>query len=253
MRTPFLAITCWLTACFAAETTGPSAAERSYAKGDYAAAVEQWQQEIHSQGVTAGLLGAVGNAEWKLGRKGRAMICWERALLLDPRDTVALAGIRHAQNAGGTERPAMTWAETFSTAVGADTWLIVAAASFWVALLTVIIPKMRRKPANDWTQRARLSAVTLLALCIPGLWGARSYASRAVVRKTEVSLRLTPTLLGEPLHGVAEGDVVRTGRPFNGHIRITTADGKTGWVRAGEIESVWGGGLPADLDQKAAP
>jgi hypothetical protein len=52
---------------------------------------------------------------------------------------------------------------------------------------------------------------------------------------------------------VAEGDVVRTGRPFNGHVRVTTAGGKTGWVRTGEIESVWGGGLPVDLDQKAAP
>lgn len=253
MSRSLLAFACWFTACFAAETTGPSAAERSYAKGDYAGAVEQWQEEIRSQGVTAGLLGAVGNAEWKLGRKGRAMICWERALLLDPRDTVALAGIRHAQNAGGTERPAMSWSETFSTALSADTWLIIAAASFWVALLSVVVPKMRRKPANAWTQRARLTAITLLALSVPGLWGARSHASRAVVRRPEVSLRLTPTLLGEPIHGVAEGDVVRTGRPFNGHVRVTTANGKTGWVRTGEIESVWGGGLPVDLDQKAAP
>jgi hypothetical protein len=55
------------------------------------------------------------------------------------------------------------------------------------------------------------------------------------------------------LNAVAEGDVVRTGRPFNGHVRVTTADGKTGWLRAGEIEAVRGAGLPADLDQKAAP
>jgi hypothetical protein len=34
---------------------------------------------------------------------------------------------------------------------------------------------------------------------------------------------------------------------------VTTADGKTGWLRAGEIEAVRGAGLPADLDQKAAP
>ena len=99
----------------------------------------------------------------------------------------------------------------------------------------------------------RVVSLTLLALCVPGLWGSRSLSARAVVRRTEISLRLTPTQFGEPMHGVAEGDVVRTGRPFNGHVRVTTADGKTGWLRAGEIESVRGPGLPADLDQKAAP
>jgi hypothetical protein len=55
------------------------------------------------------------------------------------------------------------------------------------------------------------------------------------------------------MNSVDEGDVVRTGRPLNGHVRVTTADGKTGWLRTGEIEAVRGVGLPADLDQKAAP
>ena len=75
----------------------PTAGEIAYAQGDYASAVEQWQEQGHRDGLTAPLLSALGNAEWKLGRKGRAVICWERALLLDPRDTVAIAGLRHAQ------------------------------------------------------------------------------------------------------------------------------------------------------------
>jgi hypothetical protein len=34
---------------------------------------------------------------------------------------------------------------------------------------------------------------------------------------------------------------------------VTTANGKTGWLRAGEIELIRGATLPLDLDQKAAP
>jgi hypothetical protein len=237
----------------AGEAAGPTSGEKAYAKGDFAGAVEAWQEEARQEGVTPGLLAALGNAEWKLGRKGRAMVCWERALLLDPRNPVALAGIRHAQNAGGTERPGATWAETYATALGADSWLILATLAFWSALLAVLLPRIRRRPAGEWNQRIRVVAITLFALCIPGIWGARTHAHRGVIRKSEVSLRLTPTQLGEPIQAVAEGDVVRTGRPFNGHIRVTTADGKTGWVRAGEIESVGSGGLPADLDQKIIP
>jgi hypothetical protein len=251
MKTFALLLLCWLAPLAAAD--GPSAAESAYARGDYVGAVELWSKEIGTEGVTAARLAALGNAEWRLGRKGRAMVCWERALLIDPRDPVALAGIKHGQDSGGVDRPKPTAAEEYAAFLTADLWLLLAVASFWTTVLCVAVPRLRGHAASEGNQWTRVVALTVLALCFPGLWGNRSLDARAVVRKPEVSLRLTPTQFGEPLLGVAEGDVVRTERPFNGHMRIRTADGKTGWVRAGEIEAVRGSGLPADLDQKAAP
>jgi hypothetical protein len=251
MRTLALLFFCWLAPLGAAEA--PGAAETAYARGDYAGAVELWSAEIRDEGVTAGRLSALGNAEWRLGRKGRAMLCWERALLIDPRDPVAIAGIKHGLDNGGVERPKPTAVEEYASFLTADLWLLLALASFWTTVLCVAVPRLRRRPASEANQWTRVGALTVLALCIPGLWGGRSLDARAVVRRPEVSLRLTPTQFGEPLRGVAEGDVVRTERPLNGHVRVRTADGKTGWVRAGEIEAVRGPGLPADLDQKAAP
>lgn len=231
----------------------PTAGEIAYARGDYAGAVEHWQEQGHRDGLTAPLLSALGNAEWKLGRKGRAVLCWERALLLNPRDTVAIAGLRHAQTAGGIERPVPSWSENYSAFLSADTWLILAGVSFWGVALCVALPKFRPQNRSAWYQRGLVSFATLLALSLPGLWGSHTYAQRAVVRRAEVALRLTPTAQGEPVSGIGEGDVVRTERGFNGHTRVQTAEGKTGWVRAGEVEAIWGGGLPANLDQKAAP
>ena len=251
MRTLALLFFCWLAPLGAAEA--PGAAETAYARGDYAGAVELWSAEIRDEGVTAGRLSALGNAEWRLGRKGRAMLCWERALLIDPRDPVAIAGIKHGLDNGGVERPKPTAVEEYASFLTADLWLLLALASFWTTVLCVAVPRLRRRPASEANQWTRVGALTVLALCIPGLWGGRSLDARAVVRRPEVSLRLTPTQFGEALRGVAEGDVVRTERPLNGHVRVRTADGKTGWVRAGEIEAVRGPGLPADLDQKAAP
>ena len=253
MRTTLLWIAALLAVPLSARDDGLSAGQAAYAAGDFVGAVEKWQAEVTAHGATAGLLAALGNAEWKLGRKGRAMLCWERALLLDPRDPVATAGIRHAQSAGGTERPALTWAENYASFLGADTWLILATASFWVVLLCLLVPRLRRRAPADWQEKAVVAGATLFLLTLPALWGGQVYAKRAVIRQSDVFLRLTPTARGEPVGGVAEGDVVRTGRPFNGHVRVTTADGKSGWLRAGEIESVRGPGLPADLDQKAAP
>ncbi len=251
MRTLALLFFCWLAPLGAAEA--PGAAETAYARGDYAGAVELWSAEIRGDGVTAGRLSALGNAEWRLGRKGRAMLCWERALLIDPRGPVAIAGIKHGLDNGGVERPKPTAVEEYASFLTADLWLLLALGSFWTTMLCVAEQRLRRRPASEANQWTRVGALTVLALCVPGLWGGRSLDARAVVRRPEVSLRLTPTQFGEPLRGVAEGDVVRTERPLNGHVRVRTADGKTGWVRAGEIEAVRGPGLPADLDQKAAP
>ena len=251
MKTLALLLCCWLAPLAAADA--PDAAEKAYARGDYVAAVELWSQEIRTEGVTAARLAALGNAEWRLGRKGRAMVCWERALLIDPRDPVALAGLRHVLDAGGVDRPKPTAVEEYAAFLTADLWLLLAVAAFWTTVLCVAVPRLRGRPASAANQWTRVVALTVLALCFPGLWGSRSLDARAVVRRPEVSLRLTPTQFGEPLLGVAEGDVVRTERPLNGHLRVRTAAGKTGWVRASEVEPVRGPGLPADLDQQAAP
>ena len=250
MRSALLLLLCWCAALAAATPSAPAAA---YARGDFVAAVEGWTAEIRAEGATAGRLAALGNAEWRLGRKGRAMVCWERALRLDPRDAVALAGVRHAQAAGGVERPAPTWSETYAALLPGDLWVLLAVAAFWTAALGVAVPRLRGRAAGETNHRVRVAALTVLFLCLPGWYGGRSLDARAVVRRPDASLRLTPTQFGEPLAGVAEGDVVRAGRPFNGHVRVATVDGKTGWVRAGEIEPVRGDGPPADLDQKAAP
>jgi tetratricopeptide (TPR) repeat protein len=251
MRTLWLWLAGLIAAPLSAAEIDPGQA--AYAAGDYVGAIERWQAQVVAEGATAGRLAALGNAEWKLGRKGRAMVCWERALLLDPRNAVATAGIRHAQSAGGVERPALTWAEDYAGFLGANAWLVIATAAFWVALLGLLIPRLRRRAPSEWQEKMVVAAATVFLLALPGLWGGHLHARRAVVRQTEVSLRLTPTARGEAIVGIAEGDVVRTDRPFNGYVRVTTADGKSGWLQAREIESPWGGGLPANLDTPKAP
>jgi hypothetical protein len=74
MRSALLLLLCWLAPLAAAET--PTPAETAYAKGDFLGATTAWTEEMRVEGVTAGRLAALGNAEWRLGRKGRAMVCW---------------------------------------------------------------------------------------------------------------------------------------------------------------------------------
>lgn len=237
MRTLLATTALLLLACaFLPAAEDPAA--QAYARGEYAEAVRIWEERAAKDGLTSGLLASLGNAEWRLGHKARAVLCWERALLIDPADPVALAGIRHAQNAGGAKRPPSNWLEGYASFLPSGAWTLTAAAAFWTAVAALLVPRALGRPAGTRTQSALLVAVTLLALALPGIWGARSRADRAVVRRTETQLRLTPTAEGEPVASFEEGDMVRAGRSLNGHVRVQAADGRTGWVRAGEIEHV---------------
>jgi len=224
------------------------AARKAYLDGDSAGALTLWGELAAEEGVSAELLAAAGNAEWRLGRKGRAMVCWERALLLDPGNAVAKAGLRHASSVGGVERPSERWHESYAGWLESDTWTLAALASAWTVLLAWAWPRLRGRRMGDAHHRAALVGATLLALSGPGLWGSWSAHRRAVNRIPDEPLKLTPTQLGEPVATVGEGDVVRTGRRLNGHVLVSLAGGQAGWLREAAAEPVAAEGLPRPLD-----
>lgn len=244
MRT-FLASALLLLLAWAALPAAEDPAAQAYAKGEYAESVRLWEERAAREGVTSGLLAALGNAEWRLGHKARAVLCWERALLIDPADPVALAGIRHAQNAGGAKRPPANWLERYASFLPSDAWTLAAAAAFWTAVAALLVPRMTGRRPGPWANALLLAGLTAFVLALPGIWGAHSRADRAVVRRAETPLRLTPTADGEAVGSFEEGDMVRAGRKLNGHVRVRASDGRAGWVRAGEIESVEAFALPS--------
>lgn len=223
-------------------------ARSAYEAGDSARALDIWQTLATERGTDAALLAAMGNAEWRLGRKGRALVCWERALIMDAYQPVARAGIDHALALGGVDRPAERWHERYAALMVLDLWLGLGLLAAWAWLGAWAWPRLQGKRMGDVHHRTALVAATTLALIAPGIWGSWQRYERAVNRVPEEPLKLTPTLLGEPLAILGEGDIVRTGRELNGHIRVTLAGAQVGWLRLAALEPVAAEGGPRNLD-----
>jgi len=85
----------------AALADGASLFERAgsaYEAGKYAQALDLYAQSANEDGLTSGLAYNTGNAEFRLGRRGRAVIWFERARMLAPRDADILFNLGVARS-----------------------------------------------------------------------------------------------------------------------------------------------------------
>src|SRR5687768_10219828 len=92
-----------------------------YERGDYAEAARILREQAQSE-VSPGLLHNLGNAAYKAGQTGEAILAWERARSLDPSHRNTQANLRFARGEAGYEPPSASWYEAYSTWLSADAW-----------------------------------------------------------------------------------------------------------------------------------
>ncbi|MDE7441132.1 MAG: tetratricopeptide repeat protein [Muribaculaceae bacterium] len=73
-------------------------AQKAYTDGDFAQAAAIYEEVAAEKGVSAPLLTNMGNAYFKTGDYGHAMLCYRRALRIDPSDTQAKDNISYIES-----------------------------------------------------------------------------------------------------------------------------------------------------------
>ena len=221
----------------------PAADERAftqgshaYQSGDYATAAK----ELGSPGKTSsGTLHNLGNAEFKLGHPGAAILAWERALAILPTSKNTAANLRFARSQAGLVEPQYAWHERYSSLLSPGIWLTVACLTFWGAIALLALPPLLKRRRSGWTQAAAVVAIGLFFLTIPALTGLASRAHLGVVLVGDTELRLTPTIEAEILGKLPEGELARLEKVRGGFVYIRAAGDRAGWVQRKEFEKIW--------------
>ncbi|HPU56979.1 MAG TPA: tetratricopeptide repeat protein, partial [Verrucomicrobiota bacterium] len=86
----------------------------AYRAGDFDAAAEAFGR-CALEHPSAGAWQNLGNAEWRRGRLGPAIVAWERALWIDPRDARSRNNLRFVREQAQLEAPELRWHEIAST------------------------------------------------------------------------------------------------------------------------------------------
>jgi hypothetical protein len=213
--------------------------KQAYEQGQFESAAKLFDTGAANSGkVSSGLLHNLGNAEFKTGRLGLAVLAWERARALDPSFRNTAANLRFARGLAGLDAPALIWHEQYSAWFSPNTWLWVAAFSFWMGIALLAVPPLLKHRA-PWAQGVAAVAIAVFLMTLPALAGIATRGNLGVILAADTELRLTPTAEGEVLGKLPEGETARIEKARGAYVFVRASNDRAGWVRNGEFARIW--------------
>ena len=249
LRIAFVALTCILLAhpgMSAAEPT-PTAftkANSLYDAGNFSEAAATYQREIHAGRYSPNLFFNLGNTYYRLGDLGRAVINYQRALLLDPGHAEAAANLAYvrgktALRIAPPDNPLAQLRETLG-ALDVDTYSILAAVSGWLAASGLCLGLFTRGwRAAGWLLLGLM--LTVCAACVATLYwldGGRKNPDRAIVLKDQAPAHYAPADSAKVITKLPVGDEVRLLSERGEWVYIQLRDGARAWLLADTVERI---------------
>lgn len=107
-------------------------AARDYDRGEVTAAIGAYSRLVKDGYVAPELFFNLGNAYFRAGLKGLAILNYERALFLCPRDRDIRANLHFALEGAGVAAPDENIFKAYLRSLTLREWLTVAVAAYWV-------------------------------------------------------------------------------------------------------------------------
>lgn len=205
----------------------------AYRDGEFASAARSFAAAA-TQRPAAGTYVNLGLAEWERGRRGHAVLAWERALWIEPSNAPAVENLRFARQNAQLEVPLLPWHEVASTWLPVNAWAWLAGVSLWVAVGMMTVPQWLRWRRRGWHQAVAAAGLAVFLMCVPALLGLQSRMRLGIVLERNTPLRLTPTSEAQPVSMLAAGDPVRVERTRGDYVLVRSSHGR-GWLERAQL------------------
>jgi tetratricopeptide (TPR) repeat protein len=234
-----------------AQRIGPQTAffqaNASYRRGDYAEAAREYEQLLASGVRSGNVYFNLGNAYFKLGDNGKAILNYIRARRFLPRDPDVQANLAYAVSLTGAGLCEAAWWEgllfplLFPLARRVATQPLVVAATILYTLLLAAAAAYRVFPSRPrWLY---YTAVTLgMALLLTGASLMRRLEElewrreAVVIASGETAARFEPSDTGTVHFVLKQGDQLELNAERDGWRQVSRCDGRRGWAAAATVE-----------------
>ena len=223
-------------------------ADSAYARGQYQQAIQDYEALL-KQGAAPELYYNLGNAYYRTENITRAVLNYERALLLSPGDRDIRFNLQIANSktidkiVPESEMFFFTWYRSLVNLMSVDGWATTALVS--LALVVVLLLVYLFSSRIGLRKVGFFGGFALLVLFVlSNVFASQQrqdllYRKGAIIVDPSVAVKSTPAQNGTDLFILHEGTKVTiTDGTMKGWKEIRIADGKEGWIESNKLEEI---------------
>jgi tetratricopeptide (TPR) repeat protein len=223
-------------------------ADSAYVRGQYQQAISDYE-ELLKQGGSAELYYNLGNAYYRTENITKAVLNYERALLLSPGDRDIRFNLQIARSktidkiVPESEMFFITWYHALVNLMSVDAWARVALISLTLVIVLLLVYLFA---SRLWLRKVGFfGGFLLLAVFVLSnlfAWQQKQnllFRKGAIITAPSVTVKSTPAKNGTDLFILHEGTKVNiTDSSMRGWLEIRIADGKEGWIERNKLEEI---------------
>lgn len=175
-------------------------ADKAYQENDFNAAIEQYEAILQDGKESAAIYYNLGNSYYKIENIAKAILNYERALLLNPGDSDTRFNLDLAKSktvdkvTPASEVFIVTWVKSLTNLLSESAWSKLAIASFIFMLIGLLLYIFGKKIL--FKKVGFIGAVVMLLLCICANLFADAQKQRLVVRRGAIVMAPSVTEIG---------------------------------------------------------
>ncbi len=225
---------------FAQSDAGFVKANVNYAAGHFQEAVNGYETLVRSGEWSANLFYDLGNAYFRVGDFGHAILNYERALALDRHHPEADANLRIVRDEAGALEMQPSWPERYFQFWSLNQYSVVAAVAFWLGMFCIfrLIVGRRHSAAIIILSILSFSTFVIAAFAIYKLENGNNGRALAIVTSTGVEARFATADSANSVLALAPGSEIKILSTRGDWIYAALPNNLRGWLPAKSAELV---------------
>lgn len=214
-------------------------ANRSYESGEFQQAIKAYEELLKDEGPRVSVLNNLGSAYFRLGEYGRAILAFERALVLEPGDSGLRANLKLAQDQAAVfpEAESKGWRGWVAKLSPDAQAAVIMLAALLLPVAAFLMIRYRTKVA--WAAVMFVLSGVAIKMVLSPLRYKDDAGPRGVVLADTATVRLSPFEKADSRGTLSAGREVTLGKMENHYYWIEANNGSTqGWVHEDEVAPV---------------
>ena len=224
-------------------------ADSAYIQGDYLTAISIYEWIVENQGVNATLYMNLGNCWLKRDEIAKAILCYERAYLIDPSDpdirfNLELARTKTVDKVNPVnELFIVVWFKKLLALLDVNEWAVLTVIMFALTILLAGVFLFSKKTGLrklSFSFSAFFLVLSILSFIFATTqMGNIRERDTAIIMSPSVTVKSTPSSAGTDLFIIHEGRKVKIlDSTMKEWVEIRLEDGNTGWIPVNVMEII---------------